>query len=379
MAQQVRSSYWEQDTYFKHYDIIIIGGGLVGLSTALALTKCDEKLNIAVLERGAIPTGASTRNAGFACFGSISELASDLNSMSTDELKALIQMRKTGLDKLRSLVDDSQIDYEELGGFEYFISGEEALHENCITRIEEFNKLVFDATGLAETFEEIQSGDVGIRSKLSLIKNRYEGQLHPAKMVRALVDKVSKVASVFYGAEVASINETNEQLTIKLKDSREMSCDKLIHATNGFTQHLQEIQDVMPVRNQVFVTNPLATVSWKGCYHSSEGYVYFRRIGNRILIGGARHKFEAENIGSFGMSGDVESYLSSFLTEQLGINELVQFEYKWSGILAVGSQKKPIIRQVSPRQYIGIRMGGMGVAIGCLVGEELAKLVVNAR
>ena len=377
MAQQLRSSYWEHDTYFKHYDIIIIGGGLVGLSTALALSEQDDKLNIAVLERGAIPTGASTRNAGFACFGSISELASDLKSMSSEELKALIQMRKSGLDHLRSLVEDQVMDYEEDGGFEYFMPGEEDLHEICINQINEFNQLVFEATGLKDTFEEIQASEADIPSRLSLIKNNHEGQLHPAKMVQALVEKVGKVAALFFGAEVASIDESDRSITVKLMDSREIHCDKLIHATNGFTKHLKEVKDVRPVRNQVFVTSPLTTIPWKGCYHLNEGFIYFRRVGNRILIGGARNKFETEDTGSFGMSEDVETYLRTFLEQQLMVKEPFQFESKWSGILAVGSQKKPIIRQVSDRQFIGIRMGGMGIAIGSLVGKELAKLVIT--
>ena len=130
------------------------------------------------------------------------------------------------------------------------------------------------------------------------------------------------------------------------------------------------------MRNQVYVTSPLTAIRWNGCYHLNEGFIYFRRVGNRILIGGARHKFEAEDTGSFGISEDVESYLRTFIEQQLMVKEPFRFESKWSGILAVGSQKKPIIQQVSDRQFIGIRMGGMGVAIGSLVGKELAKLVI---
>ena len=47
----------------------------------------------------------------------------------------------------------------------------------------------------------------------------------------------------------------------------------------------------------------------------------------------------------------------------------------WSGILGIGDQKKPIIERVSPNVVVAVRMGGMGVAIGSLVGEEAAALV----
>ena len=43
--------------------------------------------------------------------------------------------------------------------------------------------------------------------------------------------------------------------------------------------------------------------------------------------------------------------------------------------MGVGSQKKPIITQSSENVFIGARMGGMGIAIGCSVGQRLSKLV----
>ncbi|RYZ47414.1 MAG: FAD-binding oxidoreductase, partial [Sphingobacteriales bacterium] len=63
-------SYWEK-TSFLHYDHIVIGSGIVGLSTALELRGRFPSSRILVLERGLLPTGASSRNAGFACMGSV--------------------------------------------------------------------------------------------------------------------------------------------------------------------------------------------------------------------------------------------------------------------------------------------------------------------
>ena len=74
MNQPTTLSFWERDSFFNDIDVVIIGSGIVGLSTALSLRERDATLRIAIIERGAMPTGASTRNAGFACFGSITEL-----------------------------------------------------------------------------------------------------------------------------------------------------------------------------------------------------------------------------------------------------------------------------------------------------------------
>jgi len=49
--------------------VIIIGGGLVGLSSAYSIKKAHPSLEILILERDVLPQGGSTKNAGFTNFG----------------------------------------------------------------------------------------------------------------------------------------------------------------------------------------------------------------------------------------------------------------------------------------------------------------------
>ena len=43
--------------------------------------------------------------------------------------------------------------------------------------------------------------------------------------------------------------------------------------------------------------------------------------------------------------------------------------------MGVGNQKKAIVKQLSNNVFCGVRLGGMGVAIGSIIGKELAELV----
>ena len=103
-------SFWEKTEYFAPQDVIIVGGGFCGLWTALSLTERNPALTVTILERGIIPTGASTRNAGFSCFGSPSEILSDREILGDEKLWKLFSMRYAGLNKIRRYFPGDAID-----------------------------------------------------------------------------------------------------------------------------------------------------------------------------------------------------------------------------------------------------------------------------
>src|ERR1700712_3292665 len=94
-------SYWEKTEFTNNADVIIIGSGIVGLSAALHLKKQRPALKVLVLERGFLPSGASTKNAGFACFGTISEQISYLKRSSEEEVSRMAHYKWRGLQQLR--------------------------------------------------------------------------------------------------------------------------------------------------------------------------------------------------------------------------------------------------------------------------------------
>ena len=90
-------SIWEKESFFAPQDVIIIGSGFAGLWSALKLMEKNPLQKITILERGIIPTGASTRNAGFSCFGSPSELLHDIAAMGEEKTWQVVSMRYKGL------------------------------------------------------------------------------------------------------------------------------------------------------------------------------------------------------------------------------------------------------------------------------------------
>ena len=66
-----------------------------------------------MIDRGFYPIGASTRNAGFACIGSVGELMADLEIEIEEVVKQRIQDRYHGLLLLREVLGDDNIDYSD--------------------------------------------------------------------------------------------------------------------------------------------------------------------------------------------------------------------------------------------------------------------------
>jgi hypothetical protein len=126
-------SYWELKEWFTNIDFTIVGSGIVGLNCALELKKKFPKAKIIILEKGMLPQGASTKNAGFACFGSISEIIDDLNSHTEQEVFNLVDKRWKGLQLLRNNLGDANINFQQNKGFEFTLTHPEVPMRKLLT------------------------------------------------------------------------------------------------------------------------------------------------------------------------------------------------------------------------------------------------------
>ena len=183
-------SFWERQTYFEGVDLLIVGAGIVGLNSARAAQQLKPNWKILVVDRGRIlPYGASTRNAGFACFGSMTELLEDLKNTPEKDVFDLVQKRWEGLQKLRSIVGDVNLGYEELGGFELFTDQEDEIWNECLSRMDDFNQQLAPINGIKNTYLKASSEieKFGFSGVNNLIKNIGEGQIDTGKMMKSLL------------------------------------------------------------------------------------------------------------------------------------------------------------------------------------------------
>lgn len=95
-----------------------------------------------------------------------------------------------------------------------------------------------------------------------------------------------------------------------------------------------------------------------------------------MLLGGGRNlDRETEKTSDPGLNDKIQKALECFLAEKILPGKPFSIERRWAGIMGMGTLKKPIIEFVSPNVLAAVRMGGMGVAIGSLVGSRAADLL----
>lgn len=364
-------SYWELQYFINNSDLLVIGSGIVGLNAAISYKKKNPKADVLVVERGTLPSGASTKNAGFACFGSVSELVDDLGKMDEGIVWDTVELRYKGLLRLKSILGEKAMDYKPWGGFEVFDNKQE--FENCASRIHEFNLSAYSITNLKETYKVNKRKIVssGFKDFKYCIENVAEGQINTGMMMRNLIQLAQSLGVlILNNIHVSKIIDAKSKVHVLLNDGTEIRTKKIIIATNGFAKELLKIKDVAPARAQVIITEPIPNLKIKGSFHYQQGYFYFRNIDDRVLFGGGRNlDFKTEETSELGLTKVVQDSLESILKEQILPNTKYKIEHRWSGIMGVGSEKKPIIKHVSPNVVCAVRMGGMGVAIGSLVGE----------
>lgn len=370
-------SFWERKSYFENIDFLIVGAGIVGYTTALELRKKHKNATILIVERGILPAGASTKNAGFACFGSPSELIADLKNQSPLEVFETVHNRWEGLIRLKELVGSENMDYQQLGSWDLMRKNEKEKALEISAQLSFLNNELEKITGKKVTYsiDDNCSVKFGFQQLETSFYNRLEGQIDTGKMMQKL-HVLSTEAGILclFGIEIHAFQLNLYNVGIQ-SSMGYFKTSNLIVCTNGFAQSFLPHLDVSPARAQVLVTAPIRDLKFKGTFHFDDGYYYFRNFEDRVLIGGGRNlDFKGETTTEIETTDSIIDALKHELSSFILPNQAIDIAYEWAGIMGVGNSKKPIIELIDPKIAVGVRMGGMGVAIGASVGKKLADL-----
>ena len=377
------SSFWELESFYSSQDVIIAGGGFAGLWSAYYLKKHDPHLKILIIEKNNFPTGASTRNAGFACFGTVTELMDDAKVLGIEKMLGLVTSRHEGLKKLSKVFSPEEINYKQHGGYELITGKQYTAARQVEDDINWLNHSLQQTIGHKNIFRlaDKKIRQFNFQDTAHLIENKLEAQLHPGLLMQALMLRLQVMGvTMMTGIELKSFEEINDELSIQTNAPAPFTTKQLLICTNGLAGELLPDNKIMPARGQVLVTCPIKDLSFKGTFHYDEGFYYFRNIGNRVLLGGARNKaFTEEQTTDLSVTDTVQQELERFLRDIILPGQTYTIEHRWSGIMGMGKDKFPVIKEIKPNCFCLVGLGGMGVALAPVAGEQVAEMMTKAR
>src|SRR5690606_24053804 len=246
-------SYWDRTAFTSSFDVLVIGAGIVGCSAALTCREAGRDLRIGILERGALPDGASTRNAGFACFGSLTEVCADIAAMGEEQTLSLIHRRRSGLLSLLQRLPAEAIDYDAAGGCEIFLPQDEEIYTECMTHLNRLNEQLAPVFG-SEVFvpDDAYAVTMGLDGVAHVVRHPFEGVLHPGKMMRMFWQQVEDAGiAMFNGVNVRRLDQEDDYVTVCDAQGMSWRARYVIVATNAYVAGLIDGLPVIPCRNQV--------------------------------------------------------------------------------------------------------------------------------
>lgn len=379
-------SYWERElgwdqrttSYLGYkplensYDFVVVGAGFTGLSAAYHLAKIHPSAKIALLDRYLPPLGASTRNAGFACIGTVGEFITDSHLEQRERVWDRMYERWQGLSLLRSILGDQVIEYEPLGGHELFTEQDE--FERVSAYLDSCNTALKKRTGLDHWYKPTKVNGY------NAIQMPREGQLQPAKAWARFAQLCEQMGiHLAWGRCLVDITKKMDRIKLTAENGRkgahQFHSSSVILTTNAFSALLDDDVSVSPGRGLVLLTKAIDSQPWQGTFHADHGYIYFRNVGpDRLLLGGARHMdISGETTTQFGINKEIKAFLLRYMKEVIGIDPGV-VEYEWSGIMGFTPDKNPVIRADTSRNMVwAVGLSGMGVALSTKLGRQAAE------
>jgi len=373
-------SYWQDTvglTTEDEVDVVIIGAGLAGLSTAYWLSKLDPDLRITVVEKGKIGHGASGRNAGFITCGStehFSRMSSAYGESKAEQIWKFTEYNhRLMVDEFGKEFLERQCEYRNLGSWTL------AATEHEIEVIGQTVSLLQDRGVSVEWRDQVFEGTEGFYGG-AFYKD--DGEIHPAKYLWHLALQTGNKVNIVENAEVFEIDNQGERIVLKTNKKR-ITADALVLCTNAWSGQLFPWfqNKVTPMRGQIVVTEPVEPFLQPS--YCSFVLDYFRQlVDGRVLIGGFRNADVEKEVGySDEINPIIHEKLEGFLHEHFPVLRDKRIDYRWSGVMGFAADGYPLVGALDedPRVFYNVGFTAHGLGFTFATGELTAKLMLQGQ
>lgn len=360
------TSFWldaTSTTDTKEFDVVIVGAGITGLSTAYWLEKEDPTLRVAIVEKNRVGFGASGRNAGFVTCGSVEHFNRMISKHGLDQALEIWRFSETNLSLLKEeIVQDKakEIQFEQTGAFSL------AAQEN---EFDELKKCADIMTQLKIPTEIIEGRDVekriGAINFVGGIKYLGDASTNPMALLQLLKSKIK--APIFEGVEVHHIDTNKSGNKVLKTDKGDFVGSMVVLALNGYSAHLHPYfsDKIYATRAQCLMTAPVPHFMEGPCY--ANFYLdYFRQLpSGELLIGGFRQLEKETEVGISDHTTEViQNSLHHFVKTYLPKLSNAAVTHRWSGVMGFSKDGEPMVGSIPDDPAIFFAGGYTGHGIG---------------
>ena len=241
--------YWLDQSFQKKSktDGVIIGAGIAGLSTAFFLKKQEPDLKLMILDKGALGSGATGRNAGFITCGSVEHFNRMVKTWGLKKAHKIWEFSEKNLELLTEHIIEDKKDllFEKKGSFSLASSKEE--FKELKTSYELMKSLHISVEILEQ--KDIQKR-LKVEGFVGGIQYKDDAAVHPVKLLEAIRKKIQNT-EICEHEEVHHISFDSKTQNYSIKTNKqEIESTFLVHATNGYASLLENyFQDkIYPTR-----------------------------------------------------------------------------------------------------------------------------------
>jgi len=369
-------------------DVAIVGGGYVGLWTALRIKELEPACDVIVLEQDICGGGASGRNGGFVLtwwpkLSTLAALVGDAVAV------RLCQASEDAITEIGAFCKTHQIDADfRQGGWLWSATSRAQLGAwDAVVRI-------CDRAGV-HPYAVLDPREVAARSgsavHLAGVLETRAAIVQPAALVRGLRRvALERGVRIFEHTQVRRF--TRGRPVRLTADRGTVRAERLVIATNAWAASVRELwMSLAVISSDLVATAPIPEQLDRLGWHrdlsitdsqamvdyyrvSREGRVVFGKGGWSIAFGGRiRAAFDRSAARAAEVTADLHRYYPALKT--------VPITHDWSGPIDRSPMGFPLFGHLGGRQHIvyGVGWSGNGVGPSVIGGRILASLALGRR
>lgn len=373
------TSYWldrSPNKEKKIYDIVIVGAGISGLSTAFWLNQEDPSLKIAIVEKSRMTFGASGRNAGFITCGSVEHFNRMIGKHGLNQALDIWKFSQKNLNLLEEKIiqdDAKSLEFEKNGAFSL------AAQENEYNELKEVSKLMGTLDIKTEIYNEKGIEDsVGAVNFVGGIRYLDDASINPVKLVCKIHSQVK--ADLFENTEAFAIESSPNGSRFLKTDNGIFEASMIVINLNGYSSTLHPYfhDKIYPTRGQCLMMESVPRFMKGPCY--ANFYLdYFRQIpSGELLIGGFRQvEKETETGISDHITEPIQNALHDFIKTHLPKLKNSKITHRWSGVMGFSKDGEPMVGSIpdDPQVFFSGGFTGHGIGMAFHTSKTLVDLI----